>query len=118
MPLDPSQAVATSDHTVIMSCLQGCRITLRLALRSVQTGVLIKVLLDLSATMLWRLETNSASNSALRPRRNQLRWARCLHPAPVATFVHLDATQCWHVIFPSCPYPAVHRFLSQPFLRC
>ena len=66
-------AVATSDHTVIMSCLQGCRITLRLALRSVQTGVLIQILLDLSATVLWRLETHSASNSALRPRRNQLR---------------------------------------------
>ena len=66
-------AVATSDHTVIMSCLQGCRITLCLALRSVQTGVLIEILLDFSATVLWRLETYSASNSALRPRRNQLR---------------------------------------------
>ena len=67
-------AVATSDHTVIMSCLQGCRITLCLALRSVQTGVLVEILLDFSATVLWRLETYSASNSALRPRRNQLRW--------------------------------------------
>ena len=67
-------AEATSDHTVIMSCLQGCRITLRLALRSVQTGVLIEILLDLSATVLWRLETHSASNSALRPRRIQIRW--------------------------------------------
>ena len=67
-------AVATSDHTVIMSCFQGRRITLRFALRSVQTGVIIEILLDLSATVLWRLETQSASNSAWRPRRNQLRW--------------------------------------------
>ena len=41
-------AVVLSDHTVIMSCLQGCRITLCLALRSVQTGVLIEILLDFS----------------------------------------------------------------------
>ena len=45
-------AVTTSDHTVIMCCLQGCRITLRLALRSAQTGVLIETLVDPSATRL------------------------------------------------------------------
>ena len=100
-------AVATSDHTVIMSCLQGCRITLRLALRSVQTGVLIEILLDLTATVLWRLETHSASNSALRPRRNQLRWGTL-------------STSCasGSVNFQVETFPGVHRFLSQPFLRC
>ena len=50
-------AVATSDHTVTMSCLQGCRITLRLALRSVQTDVLIETLLDPSATGCRRIAT-------------------------------------------------------------
>ena len=43
--------------------------------------------------------------------------ARCPHPAPVATFAHLDVTQCWLVNFRVETYRAVHPFLSQPFLR-
>ena len=74
-------AVATSDHTVIMSCLQGCRITLCLALRSVQTGVLIEILLDFSAIVLAIPRCGPEEISYVE--------ARCPHPAPVVTFAHL-----------------------------
>ena len=87
-----------------MSRLQGCRITLCLALRSVQTGVLIEILLE--------------AIPRCGPEEINYVEARCPHPAPVATFAHLDVTQCWHVNFRVETYLEVHRFLSQPFLRC
>ena len=68
--LGSSAAVATSGHTVIMCCLQGCRITLCLALRSVQTGVLIKTLWTPVPQGCRRIATLSASSSAQRLRRN------------------------------------------------
>ena len=82
-------AVATSDHTVIMSCLQGCRIALRLALRCVQTGVLIETLLDPSATGLWAYR-NTFSKQFRATTQEELRRHSKSHHLTIKTFVLIE----------------------------